>query len=304
MLALFRTLSPQQLSPEQIRMMNEVGAAEPQPIEHPNYADVLMPTGGTFYATMPAMPTTIEVRVLSALLLLRFEEPREDKHTIEEWLRGVETDATRIAELGGKWSPKSVGIWHPKQHIQLEVEEALRVDIMASNGNGEIETVAAVVGVSASDIYAYVHRLRMRQGQSGKLFGPIRDNKNNKSPRQVSAIPAIAALLSGVERRQLRISIANRRVRVERSVKKSKAELLEDMEVVVEELKEKHAGEVESLEAEVESLEAKVVDEQAKKLAAQKLKSHRPRRRPRSRARERPRRRRARRAIQSASAVS
>ena len=40
MLALFRTLSPQQLSPEQIRMMNEVGAAEPQPIEHGGRADV------------------------------------------------------------------------------------------------------------------------------------------------------------------------------------------------------------------------------------------------------------------------
>ena len=174
MLALFRTLSPQQLSPEQIRMMSEVGAAEPQPIEHPNYADVLMPTGSAFYKTSPAMPSVIEVRVLSALLLLRFEEPREDQLTIEQWLRDVDTDATRIAELGDKWSPKNAGVWHSKKHIQLEIEEALRVDIMASNGNGEIETVAVVVGVSASEIYAYVHRLRMMQGKSGKLFGPVR----------------------------------------------------------------------------------------------------------------------------------
>jgi hypothetical protein len=42
MLALFRTLSPQQLTPEQLLMLQQIGAPEPMRIEQPCLTDILM----------------------------------------------------------------------------------------------------------------------------------------------------------------------------------------------------------------------------------------------------------------------
>ena len=162
MLALFRTLSPQQLTHQQLRMLQQVGTPEPMLIEQPNFHDVLMPTGTSFFHTAHSLPSLQEVRVLTTLFLIHFEMPREDDLTVEKWQLVVESDAERIDRMGSKWHPINGGIWHNAKPLLLELEKALRVDAISSGGHGEIETVAAVLGnVSASEIY------------SSALFAPL-----------------------------------------------------------------------------------------------------------------------------------
>ena len=122
MLALFRTLSPQQLTPVQQAMLQQLGDATPAPVRVPvqqiNFHKVLMPSELTaFYRTSHGLPTAIEVRALTTLLLIHFDKPGEDGLSVESWQRDVDTDAERTGADGQQVA--SEGRWHlasPEAH--------------------------------------------------------------------------------------------------------------------------------------------------------------------------------------------
>ena len=180
-------------------------------------APPLLRSDGAFFNPLHGMPTALEVRVLGVLLLFRFETTRADE--LSPWRSGSPASTPRPSacrRVRRQVAPQEQRrLASEKVHPEGARRGAARRCHGELYGTGEIETAAAVIGnVSVSEIVSYVNRLNMDIKKSGKLYGPVRDNKGNKSPRQVAAIPAIAKLLSD-ERRPLRVAIAKHRLHAE-----------------------------------------------------------------------------------------
>ena len=240
---------------------------EPEPPPTPPTAPRIF-SGTEWYGIRPGRASDIEVRVLGALLTAR--HPRA---VVETFLSEAEYDTTRMEQLGEEWAPVADStIFHHTGQVLGPLESSLRNKVAAAGGDGTIETVAAALAsaeggnivVSPASIYAYGQSLLKKETRL-RLKGPPRDRGRSHSPRHVSAIPMLMALLRS-ERRQLRYAVDRHRIVVMHEAKMTHAELAD----MVVEMEVEHNEVVSSLTS---KFEAEVASKQAKLDTAIKLKS-------------------------------
>ena len=213
-----------------------------------------------FYSGTYAKATEAEVLLLTTLLTVALSKNDAGKLSLKGWMRLVESDAARISELGDKWRPTAAGCWNPQSEgsVQRALEDALRTTVLASGGDGAVETASAVLAawgfanMPPSTIDSYLKRLRMPRAK-GQLKGPKYDGKN-ASPRHVSAIPAMALLLRN-EGGLIRASVYKHMV-----LPSGDAPLLTKAQMVEREaeLVAEHKLVVEKLESKLETAQTKV----------------------------------------------
>ena len=213
-----------------------------------------------FYSGTYAKATEAEVLLLTTLLTVALSNSDAGKLSLKGWMRLVESDDARISELGDKWRPTAAGCWNPQSEgsVQRALEDALRTTVLASGGDGAVETASAVLAawgfanMPPSTIDSYLKRLRMPRAK-GQLKGPKYDGKN-ASPRHVSAIPAMALLLRN-EGGLIRASVYKHMV-----LPSGDAPLLTKAQMVVleAELVAEHKLVVEKLESKLETAQTKL----------------------------------------------
>ena len=224
MLSFMETLSPaQRITFEAMTTTAVPMAVEPPPSPPPD--------ARVFYnKEKKGRASESEVLVLTTLLALYL-----DPEVLDKWLLTVEKEASNINDMwvapkGGAWSNAApiMNLQDRSPGILSSLDAAIGSAL--TSGNSVIETVIAVtksgrlaapLDIPRADVVNYINQV-LKKG----LRGPKRDRSGSASPRQVSAIPAIAALLS-VQKRLLRSEIARLRVEPTTCRELSKAELLE-----------------------------------------------------------------------------
>ena len=266
------------LTPTQLELLNQsapvLSAVDAVDFTSPR-TTAAAPIDGPWYATGHASATATEVLGMAVLLAIYFERKSSDRNEA-----GARQDrCNNQQDLGSLWAPLAdSATWSVNGEILKPLKEAVSVRLGPS---GVVQSASEIIAawpheqsaVTPGAMDSYLMRLVLAKTHKRALLGPKYDGKNS-SARLVSAIPAIAALLSEhgsllrhfVERHAVEPSYAN----------ETKADLIDRMEVEKEEMEEQkvemeeqHAAEVSKLEGEVKTLKGKVTTEQKAKSKAQ-----------------------------------